>query len=101
MFYIFVNIVSILVFRCLFFVCLFFVSICLVFCCCFFVEYFILYFLHICQYSFYIGLSFSFFHLSIFRKNQTILLSFFYLKFFLDSLVYYHLLVIYYQIFLL
>src|SRR5699024_2556498 len=66
-----------------------------------FVEFLILTVLHICQYSFYLGLSLSFFHLSIFLRDQTILLSFFYLYFSLVSLLYYHLLVIYYQIFLL
>src|SRR5699024_12165625 len=64
-----------------------------------FVEFLILNVLHICQYSFYIGLSLSFFHLSIFRKNQTILLSFFYFIFFLDSILYCHLFVIFYDIF--
>src|SRR5699024_4474556 len=66
-----------------------------------FVEFLILNVLHICQYSFYLGLSLSFFHLSIIRNNQMLLLSFFYFQLFLDSLVYYHLLFIYYQIFLL
>src|SRR5699024_3719058 len=66
-----------------------------------FVEFLILIVLRICEYGFYVGLSLSFFTLSLFGNYYTILLSFFYSKFFLDSLVYYHLLVIYYRIFLL
>src|SRR5699024_9879285 len=38
-----------------------------------FVEFLILNVLHICQYIFSIGLSLSFFHLSFFLNNQTIL----------------------------